>query len=78
MTIIIGDANDESPVCPVLSEISLERSTDVGSTIFQLTVTDADIGVNAQIRFNSVQNGDSTESSLFEVDTNTGEIRTIA
>ncbi len=74
MVITIGDANDEIPVCPVVAAaIPLDQSVAIGTSVFQLVVDDADIGVNAEVEFISVLN----ENSIFEVDSSTGDIRTI-
>ncbi len=74
MVITIGDANDEVPVCPILTaEIPLDQNAPIGTSVLQLVVDDADIGVNADIEFISVLN----EGNIFEVDSS-GDIRTIA
>ncbi len=78
MVIIIGDDNDETPVCPVLEEIPLDMSSPVGTSVVQLEVIDADIGVNAEIEFMSVLDGGNSESTLFAINPSTGNIRTIA
>lgn len=73
----ITDANDERPTCPVLADIQVNKDAVVGYRVLQLLVSDADIGVNAEIIYNGVRDGSSNEGSLFRVDSATGEIFTI-
>lgn len=75
VTIQVTDANDNSPVCPRLPDIELVKNAAVGTVVTALRVTDADIGINSQISFQSL-NGQFA-SQFLEVIT-TGEIRTTA
>ncbi len=77
VVINIADDNDQTPVCPVLEEIPLDISSPVGTPVTQLTVSDADIGVNADIEFVSVLEGGNSEGTIFEINPLTGNIRTI-
>ena len=47
----VGDVNDNFPVCPRLLPMQLDRRTEVGTMVTILEVTDADIGINAEIEF---------------------------
>lgn len=78
MVIIIADDNDETPVCPVIEEIPLDMSSPVGTSVIQLAIDDADIGMNADIEFVSVLDGGNSESTMFGINPATGNIRTIA
>lgn len=55
LTIQVGDVNDNDPVCPRLPILTLDRNADVGTRVVVLEVTDADIGVNAEILFTGIQ-----------------------
>lgn len=66
---LIGDVNDNNPICPTLREIELQNDAEVGHTVLQrLMVTDADINENARIQFLRVVNDVGNEHSLLSVD----------
>lgn len=73
----MGDANDNSPVCPTLPEIQLEFDVAVDYTVLQrLAVVDADINENARIRFLGVEDDRGNDNMLLDVD-QSGRIFTI-
>jgi len=74
----IGDANDEIPACPGVPVVYVDGLATIGTPVFTLVVSDDDIGDNARIVYNSVADGTANEASLFEIDSTTGEIVTIA
>ena len=49
---------------------------DVGFTVVQLNVTDADIGTNAAITFVELQGQFNNEDDLLRVDRNNGKVST--
>lgn len=74
---LVGDANDNPPVCPTLPEIQLQNDVMVGHTVLQkLSVTDADINLNARIMYLGVENERGNDNVLFDVDPS-GRIFTI-
>ena len=74
----VGDVNDNSPVCPTLSEIQLESSVGIDYTVLQqLAVTDADINENALIQYLEVQDDSGNVNVLLDVDRQSGRIFTI-
>lgn len=75
VTIRVTDANDNSPVCPRLPRMELDRTTAVGTVVTILEVTDADIGENAEIVFQGIR-GEFVPQFL-NVDPQTGAITTI-
>ena len=68
LTVVVGDANDNSPVCPTLPEIQLRNDVDIGHILLQLLVSDADINENARIRFLGVENENGNADLLFNID----------
>ena len=72
----MGDANDNSPVCPTLPEIQLQDDVEIGYILLQLLVSDADINENARIQFLGVENESGNVNSLFNID-QSGQISTI-
>lgn len=73
----MGDANDNSPVCPTLPEIQLEFDVAVDYTVLQrLAVVDADINENARIQFLGVEDDRGNDNMLLDVD-QSGRIFTI-
>ena len=76
LTITVTDVNDNRPVCPQLPQLQVERTVDVGFTVVQLNVTDADIGTNAAITFVELQGQFNNEDDLLRVDRNNGKVST--
>ena len=76
LTITVTDVNDNRPVCPQLPQLQVERTVDVGFTVVQLNVTDADIGSNAAITFVELQGQFNNEDDLLRVDRNNGRVST--
>lgn len=76
LIILVGDANDNEPVCPTLPEIQLRNDVDIGYILLQLLVSDADINENARIRFLGVENESGNTNSVFNID-QSGQVFTI-
>lgn len=72
LTIQVGDVNDNSPVCPRLPRLTLDRNAGVGTSVVILEVTDADIGANAEILYRGIQGQYAPQ--FLEVAGETGEI----
>ena len=74
---LVGDVNDNPPVCPTLPEIPLQNDVVVGHTVLQkLSVKDADINENGRIQYLGVENERGNDNILFDVDPS-GRIFTI-
>lgn len=73
---MVGDANDNAPMCPTLPEIQLRNDVDIGYILLRLLVSDADINENALIRFLAVETESGNTNSLFNVDSS-GQVFTI-
>lgn len=76
LTVVVGDANDNRPVCPTLPEIQLRNDVGVGHVLLRLLVSDADINENARIQFLEVVDENGNDNSLFSVDQQSGQIST--
>ena len=76
LTVVVGDANDNEPICPTLPEIQLRNDVDIGYILLQLLVSDADINENARIQFLGVENESGNTNSLFNID-QSGQVFTI-
>lgn len=76
LTVVVGDANDNAPICPTLPEIQLRNDVDIGYILLQLLVSDADINENARIQFLGVENENGNRNSLFDID-QSGQVFTI-
>ena len=69
----ITDYNDNTPVFTTqISPQEVSESASVGDVIVQVEATDADLGTNAEIRYD-ITAGNSDD--LFEIDGETGEIK---
>ncbi|XP_069825351.1 protocadherin gamma-B1-like isoform X8 [Dendropsophus ebraccatus] len=76
ITIIINDINDNSPVFTQdVYKVSVRENIPVNSTILQVSASDEDEGVNAQITysFNTIENH---ILQTFTIDPRNGEIKT--
>ena len=63
-------------MCPQLPQLQVERTVEVGFTVVQLNVTDADIGSNAAITFVELQGQFNNEDDLLRVDRTNGKVST--
>ena len=69
VSIILRDVNDNSPkFSKSVYKLSIFENTTVGTTVFKLDVSDADIGMNGVIRFMPLS------GTQFRINTTTGEI----
>ena len=70
----VNDENDNSPVFqPASLRASVKENAAVGTSVLQVTATDADVGINGKITYSLDMSFDS-----FKIDPNTGEITTTA
>ena len=68
VVLILKDINDNPPVFSNLpNEVNISESSAIGAEILQVTATDADLGMNAQQQFSSMDDG-----SAFTIDSVTG------
>ncbi|XP_075199492.1 protocadherin Fat 4-like [Anomaloglossus baeobatrachus] len=75
INIIINDINDNSPVFTQdVYKVSVRENIPVNSTILQVSASDEDEGVNAQITY-SFSNAENTVFESFTINANTGEIK---
>lgn len=77
VTVNIDDANDHRPIfqdCKTKSPATIEENLPKGHRLVQLTATDQDRGKNGRITYTIM---DAKSQSLFQIDSNTGEVRTL-
>ena len=75
MTIIVDDYNDHAPVFqPGPSEVRVDEDISIGSQVTSFSVTDADKGSNAEVRY-SIMSGN--ENGTFEMNSKNGILSTI-
>ncbi|XP_069825352.1 protocadherin gamma-B1-like isoform X9 [Dendropsophus ebraccatus] len=76
ITIIINDINDNSPVFTQdVYKVSVRENIPVNSTILQVSASDEDEGVNAQITY-SISTTANDILLVFTIDSKNGEIKT--
>ncbi|XP_061541487.1 protocadherin alpha-3-like [Phycodurus eques] len=69
------DSNDNPPVfSKSLYKIQIPENAPTGSTLITLIATDADDGLNSEIRYSLRRKGQDRVLHLFEIDPETGEI----
>ena len=70
VVLILRDINDNPPIFSNLpNEVNISESSAIGIEILQVTATDADLGVNAQLELSSMDDG-----SVFTIDGVTGSL----
>ncbi|CAJ0938573.1 unnamed protein product [Ranitomeya imitator] len=75
INIIINDINDNSPVFTQdVYKVSVRENIPVNSTILQVSASDEDEGINAQITY-SFSNTEKSIFELFTINPNNGEIK---
>ena len=75
--ITLEDKNDNSPLfADDTYENSLLENLPTGQTVFQVSATDIDLGLNAQISYSIVLNEHTEDTSLFMIDSDTGLLST--
>ena len=73
LTISINDINDNRPIIRTTNEqVNIRENTPIGTLIFTIVATDADSGINSQLRYQLTQI--IPPSSLFSIDGISGEI----
>jgi hypothetical protein len=70
LNISISDYNDNPPQLSAVPEQTVSENAEIGDVIVTIEATDVDEGVNADITYSI-----TTASSLFEIDSGTGEIK---
>ncbi|XP_076447241.1 protocadherin Fat 4-like [Babylonia areolata] len=68
VTILLSDVNDNDPVVTGPYDITAAEDTGVGSILFQITATDADIGDNGRLTYTIVSGNTNTDLNI--IDTN--------
>ncbi|XP_076815367.1 protocadherin Fat 1-like isoform X2 [Clavelina lepadiformis] len=77
VNIDVVDVNDNIPVFSQTSYVARMRETArVGSTVLQITASDADSGANGQIRYTILPNEDSSDATFFLLDPDSGVVWT--
>ncbi|XP_017728347.1 PREDICTED: protocadherin gamma-B4 [Rhinopithecus bieti] len=70
--VLVTDANDNAPVfSQEVYRVSLSENVYPGTTVLQVTATDQDEGVNAEITFSF---SEASQITQFDLNSNTGEI----
>ncbi|XP_035265527.1 protocadherin-1 isoform X1 [Anguilla anguilla] len=70
----VTDVNDNSPIfSPLLFEVDFAEENQPGDKVLDVTATDADSGTNAELTYSIIV--DSATKGLFEINSNTGEVR---
>ena len=72
LNITVTDENDNSPQFMTVGVLSITEEQAVGTLVGQVTASDADAGVNAELQYSFVQ---SSTLNLFSINSSTGEIR---
>ena len=78
ITITLVDINDNSPEFSdniTLYETSLQENQPA-QTVFQISATDVDLGLNSQIAYSFVLNEHAEDEGLFRINATTGELST--
>ncbi|XP_029702901.1 protocadherin alpha-3-like isoform X8 [Takifugu rubripes] len=72
------DVNDNSPVfAKELYSSTIKENVPIGTVVIQINATDLDEGANGEIIYMFGKEMDSKLMNVFDIDTNTGEIRVI-
>ncbi|XP_012996335.1 protocadherin gamma-B4 isoform X15 [Cavia porcellus] len=73
--VLVTDANDNPPVFSQdIYRVSLPENVYPGTTVLQVTATDQDEGVNAEITFSF---SEASQITMFDLNSNTGEVTTL-
>ncbi|XP_013367602.1 PREDICTED: protocadherin gamma-B4 isoform X12 [Chinchilla lanigera] len=73
--VLVTDANDNPPMFSQdIYRVSLPENVRPGTTVLQVTATDQDEGVNAEITFSF---SEASQITTFDLNSNTGEITTL-
>uniref|UniRef100_A0A8C8SVR7 Cadherin domain-containing protein n=1 Tax=Pelusios castaneus TaxID=367368 RepID=A0A8C8SVR7_9SAUR len=76
LAITVLDVNDNAPVFnQSLYKVQLLENSPNRSLVIQLNATDSDEGINKDIRYSLRSVTPSIESSIFSIDSNSGEVR---
>ena len=77
LIVIVGDVNDNPPLCPLLSTVHVLNDTQPNTVIATVRATDADIGAYGKITYELLSNI-AQEENFLAINTETGEVFTIA
>ncbi|XP_038652250.1 protocadherin beta-16-like isoform X15 [Scyliorhinus canicula] len=76
VSVIVKDANDNAPVFPQsVYRVTLLETAPTGTRVIILNATDLDGGPNGEITYSLSSHTPARAREMFEVDSNTGEIR---
>ena len=70
--ITVTDENDNVPQFGIVGVLNITEEQAVGTLVGQVTASDADSGVNAELQYSFVQ---SSTLNLFSINSSTGELR---
>ena len=73
--VIVGDINDNPPICPLLSTVYVLNDTQPNTIIATVTATDADLGANGTVTY-ELQSNIFQEANFLAVKNETGEVFT--
>ncbi|XP_014055465.2 protocadherin gamma-A11 isoform X9 [Salmo salar] len=75
INVIVLDANDNSPVfSKSVYRVTLPENASKGTVVLRVSATDADQGANGEVTYSFSRSTGSSASSLFNVDTFSGDI----
>ncbi|XP_036379669.1 protocadherin alpha-3-like [Megalops cyprinoides] len=76
ISVIILDANDNAPVCgKQIYTVSMKENVPVGTFVMRVDAVDLDEGINGEIEYSFRSKARSKASEMFELDSETGEIK---
>uniref|UniRef100_A0A3Q3IJ23 Cadherin domain-containing protein n=1 Tax=Monopterus albus TaxID=43700 RepID=A0A3Q3IJ23_MONAL len=69
----VTDMNDNTPnFSPAMLEVDFAEGNQPGEKVLDVVATDADNGINAELAYSIIEH---SANKLFEIDSNTGEVR---
>uniref|UniRef100_A0A8C9RB37 Protocadherin 2 alpha a 1 n=1 Tax=Scleropages formosus TaxID=113540 RepID=A0A8C9RB37_SCLFO len=75
ITVIVLDANDNTPVCDQQPyTVTIKENVQVGTFLLKVNASDADEGINGEIEYSFRNNFRSKANDLLRLDSKTGEI----
>ena len=76
LTVNVHDINDNKPLfSKSLYKVKVDENVRVGFSVITVSATDADEGLNGEIRYSFIGHNDAQLSDMFSIDSNTGVIK---